>query len=429
MLYPFLTNRTPQILVVCADKYLIMKPSLNEKFIAYLTLISGLSISAIAIYYSVMGLMAIFAAAVIPIIVMGVALEIGKLVATVWLKQNWKIAPLGIRIYLGAAILVLMAVTSMGIFGFLSKAHSDQSLVSGDVLAKIAIYDEKIAVEKDTIETNRKALKQLDESVDQLMLRSTDERGADKAVSLRRSQSKERTRLLNEITTAQKHISSLNEERAPIAAEVRKVDAEVGPIKYIAAFFYGATDQTVLEKAVTWVIITLIIVFDPLAVILLLASQYSFQNFRKIPEETAIEETVEKSTEEPIEETKIENLVVEENPKEEVELTLVEEPKVVEEPVLTLVAEPTLAKTIDQTPPENIRPYLYSSYTVKTFEEPQKEIVAEDIKDAIIVEESTSTYIQNEEQQESGKWQTIINAKEITEEEYFSKVSENQKKQ
>lgn len=394
-------------------------------YIAYLALISGLFLSLISEYYSIVGLMAIFSSMPITIATMGVALGIGKIVSTVWLKQNWNIAPLSIKIYLFSAIIILMMITSLGCFGLLSKAHSDQSLVSGDVLAKIAVYDEKIAVEKDTIETNRKALKQLDESVDQLMLRSTDERGADKAVSLRRSQTKERTRLLNEITTAQKHISSLNEERAPIAAEVRKVDAEVGPIKYIAAFFYGATDQTVLEKAVTWVIITLIIVFDPLAVILLLASQYSFQNFGKIPEETVIEETIEKSTEEPIEEIKIED-----TPKEEVELTLVEEPKAVEEdPVLALIAEPTPAKTIDQTPPENIRPYLYSSYTVKTFEEPQKEIVAEDIKDAIIVEESTSTYIQNEEQQESGKWQNIINAKEITEEEYINKVSENQKKQ
>jgi hypothetical protein len=257
-----------------------MPVTFNEKFIAYLALFSGLFISFIAEYYSIVGFTAIFAAAAIPVIIMGIALGVGKITATVWLKQNWSISPWTVRIYLLTAIAVLMAVTSLGIFGFLSKAHSDQSLVSGDVQSKIAVYDEKIKVAKDNIDANRKALKQMDEAVDQVMGRSTDEKGADKAVAIRRGQSKERTRLLAEIQAEQKTITQLSEERAPIAAEVRKVEAEVGPIKYIAAFVYGDTDSTVLEKAVTWVIILLIVVFDPLAVILLLASQISFQNFR-----------------------------------------------------------------------------------------------------------------------------------------------------
>ena len=263
-----------------------MKITLADKFIAYLALLSGLTISAVAIWYSVAGLVSIFAAAVTPIIVMGVALEVSKLIATVWLKLNWTRAPIFIRTYLLAAIAVLMVITSMGIFGFLSKAHSDQSLVSGDVQSKIAIYDEKLKTEKDNIDANRKALKQLDESVDQVMGRSQDEKGAEKAVAIRKSQQKERGRLAQDITDSQKKITALNEERAPIAAEVRKVEAEVGPIKYIAAFIYGDNpDANVLEKAVTWVIIIIVIVFDPLAVILLLASQYSFQWFRQAKEE------------------------------------------------------------------------------------------------------------------------------------------------
>lgn len=258
-----------------------MKPTTNEKFIAFLALISGLAISVVAEYYSILGLTAIFAAAVIPVVIMGIALGIGKISATLWLKQNWELSPWPIRIYLGVAIMVLMLITSMGIFGFLSKAHSEQSLVSGDVLAKVSVYDEKIKVSKENIDVNRKALKQMDEAVDQVMGRSSDEKGADKAVAIRRSQQKERTRLLAEIETEQKKVTALNEERAPIAAEVRKVEAEVGPIKYIASFIYGDTEQAILEKAVTWVIIILIVVFDPLAVILLLASQYSFAQFRK----------------------------------------------------------------------------------------------------------------------------------------------------
>jgi len=258
-----------------------MKTTLNETVIAYLALLSGLALSGVAVYYSVAGLTAIFSAAVIPIIIMGVALEVSKIVATVWLKQNWSIAPLTVKTYLCVAIAMLMVITSMGIFGFLSKAHSDQNLVSGDVTAKIAVYDEKIKIAKDNIDDNRKALKQLDEAVDQVMGRSNDQKGAEKAVTIRRSQQKERTRLQEEIQTLQATVGQLNEERAPIAAEVRKVEAEVGPIKYIAAFVYGSTDETILEKAVTWVIILIIVVFDPLALILLIASQISFQMFRE----------------------------------------------------------------------------------------------------------------------------------------------------
>lgn len=267
-----------------------MKINLSDKIIAYLALLSGLTISAVAIWYSVAGLVSIFAAAVVPIIVMGVALEVSKLIATVWLKLNWSKAPVFIRTYLLIAIAVLMVITSMGIFGFLSKAHSDQSLVSGDVQSKIAIYDEKIKTAKENIEANRRQLKQMDEAVDQVMARSTDEKGAEKANAIRRSQQRDRASLAKDIEANQKLIASLNDEAAPIRAEVRKVEAEVGPIKYIAAFVYGDNpDANVLEKAVTWVIIIIVVVFDPLAVILLLASQYSFQWFRKQEEQPEVE--------------------------------------------------------------------------------------------------------------------------------------------
>jgi hypothetical protein len=180
-----------------------------------------------------------------------------------------------------------MLITSMGIFGFLSKAHLDQAVPTGDIAAKVAIIDEKIKTERDNIEAARKALTQMDATVDQTIARSSDEKGADKAVALRRSQQRERTALQNEIAAAQKKISAYNEERAPIAKDLRAVEAEVGPIKYIASLIYGENpDANVLEKAVTWVIIIIVFVFDPLAVILLLASQYSFAWFRKEEETT-----------------------------------------------------------------------------------------------------------------------------------------------
>jgi hypothetical protein len=173
---------------------------------------------------------------------------------------------------------MLMLITSMGIFGFLSKAHSDQSLVSGDSQAKVSIFDEKIRTSKENIDANRRALKQMDEAVDQVMGRSADEKGAEKAVQIRRSQNKERARLISEIDTEQKTVAKLNEEAAPLRAEFRKIEAEVGPIKYIAALIYGDNpDANILERAVRWVIILLVCVFDPLAIMMLLASTESLK--------------------------------------------------------------------------------------------------------------------------------------------------------
>ena len=244
----------------------------------YLTLFTALIISLSAAVYSILGLTAIFAAAFWPIVIMGGSLEFGKIVTTLWLHKYWHRAEIQYKVYLCSAVAILMLLTSMGVFGFLSKAHTDQGLVSGDVGAKIAIYDEKIKISRENIDANRKALKQMDEAVDQVMGRSTDEKGADKAVAIRRGQAKERARLLQEIDAEQKKITALNEERAPIAAEVRKVDAEVGPIKYIAALVYGDNPEAnVLEKAVRWVIILIVIVFDPLALTLLLAATKTFE--------------------------------------------------------------------------------------------------------------------------------------------------------
>jgi hypothetical protein len=247
-------------------------------FLSYFTLLTALSLSVVAAWYSILGLTAIFASAVIPIIIMGGILEVAKVTVTVWLHEYWHRCRLLMKCYLVPAVFMLMVITSMGIFGFLSKAHTDQSLVSGDVQAKIAVYDEKIKLAKDNIDANRKALKQMDEAVDQVMGRSTDEKGADKAVSLRRAQAKERNRLLAEIAAEQKKIAVISEERAPIAAEVRKVEAEVGPIKYIAALVYGDNpDTNLLERAVRWVIIILVVVFDPLAIMMVLAATESMK--------------------------------------------------------------------------------------------------------------------------------------------------------
>jgi hypothetical protein len=245
---------------------------------AFLLAISGLTLSAVAIYYSVIGLTAVFAAAFWPIVIMGTTLEISKLVAASWLKAYWEKIPVSMKVYMTMAVVVLMVITSMGIFGFLSKAHLDQNIVSGDVQGKIAIYDEKIKTERENIDAARTALNQMDAQVNERLSRSTDDRGAERAVQIRRQQQAERTRLQNDISRSQGAIAKLNEERAPIAAEVRKVEAEVGPIKYIAALIYGDNpDANILEKAVTWVIMIIVFVFDPLAILMLLGAQMTYK--------------------------------------------------------------------------------------------------------------------------------------------------------
>ena len=243
-----------------------------------LTLATALIISISAAYYSILGLTAIFASAFWPIVILGSSLEVGKIVSTLWLHKYWLRAEIQYKIYLSAAVAILMVLTSMGVFGFLSKAHLDQAVPAGDIQAQVQIYDDKIRTQRDNIEAARKALRQMDEAVDQTMSRSSSEQGADKAASLRRSQARERTNLQNDISRAQGEIVKLQEARAPVASQARQVEAEVGPIKYIAALIYGDNpDANLLEKAVRWVIILIVIVFDPLALTLLLAATKTFE--------------------------------------------------------------------------------------------------------------------------------------------------------
>ena len=267
----------------------------------YLLFITALSLSAVAAYYSIMGLVAIFAAAAIPIFIMGSLLEASKLVVASWLYRTWKEIPILMKSYFTFALVVLMLLTSMGIFGYLSKAHLDQAIPSGDVQAKLALIDEKIKTEKENINAARKAITQLDQQVDQTIARTTDAAGADRSIAIRRGQQGERNKLLTEIGTAQTKIAKLQEERAPIAAEVRKVEAEVGPIKYIAALLYGDNPETdLLEKAVRWVIIMIVIVFDPLAVLMLVAANWQMKKDAGIIKPAMASSSIDTNTVEPI---------------------------------------------------------------------------------------------------------------------------------
>jgi len=244
----------------------------------FLTFLTAIALSGVAGYYSVIGLAAIFPGSYLPVIIMGSVLEASKLVTVSWLYNNWKQCPILIKTYLCMAVTILMLITSMGIFGFLSKAHLEHSSDNAPLLNKLAILDEKIKTEKENVDANRKILKQYDEIVDQTMGRTTDEKGTDKAQAIRRTQQKDRSRILQEINQSQTTIAGYSEERAPLSNELKKTEADVGPIKYIAALLYSETvNVDILDKAVRLVILLIIVVFDPLAVLLLIAANMSMR--------------------------------------------------------------------------------------------------------------------------------------------------------
>jgi len=178
-------------------------------FLGLITLLTALTISGIAAFYSIVGLTAIFAGAFWPIVIMGGALEAGKVVTALWLHYNWDEASYKLKAYLVPAVVILMLITSMGIFGFLSKSHLDQGVPTGDIQAQVSLFDEKIQTQRENIDSARKAITQLNGAVDQLLARSTDERGASKAAALRRSQARERNLLQKDIGAAQKKITAL----------------------------------------------------------------------------------------------------------------------------------------------------------------------------------------------------------------------------
>lgn len=264
----------------------------------YLMLLIAIALSAIAAYYSIMGLAAIFAAAVIPIVIMGSALEVAKLVCASWVYRNWNTAPATIRYYLAIAVVVLMFITSMGTFGYLSKAHIDQTLVGSDNTVQLQVLDEQIKSEQRRIDNAQRSLSALDRLVDQS--------DTEAAIKLRSSQRRERVRLLAEINAASASIKDLSVQAAPLRKELKQIVAEVGPIKYIADLVYGESSQDTLEKAVRGVIILIVIVFDPLAVVMLLAANHGLQNRRDPVIEEFIEEVSKPSKRVKKEETEVE---------------------------------------------------------------------------------------------------------------------------
>ena len=251
-------------------------------FTILITFLSAISISVIAAGYSIIGLSTLFAGAVIPIIAMGSALEVGKLVAASWLYNNWrnKLVPKTIKAYLTFAVVVLIFITSMGIFGFLSKAHLDQVQPTSSNNIKIELIDKQIDQQQKIIDRSNKTLTLLDSALEKYV----DMEYVTRGLKEREKQKPERDALTLAINNASNEIAKLTTEKATLELEQDKIEAEVGPIKYIAELIYGEQAKDHFDKAVRWVIIVLIFVFDPLAVLLLIAANISLRS-RKVAKE------------------------------------------------------------------------------------------------------------------------------------------------
>lgn len=246
--------------------------------LASILFLSGLFISSVAAYFSILGLTTIFPGSVTAVVLMGVALEIGKLVSASWLYRSWKKINLLLKTYFILAVLTLSFVTSIGIFGYLTKAHIEGTQGLDNNSEQISLLDEQIIIERENIQMQRTALSQLDIAVQNL---SAKENTTERAISVRNSQRRERTNITSSITESNKKIQELQQQKSVLNVGQRKLETEVGPIKYVAQLVYGSDDSSTIEKAIQLLTLILIFVFDPLAILLLIAANFQLKERNK----------------------------------------------------------------------------------------------------------------------------------------------------
>ena len=242
--------------------------------LALIVLGVALAISGVAAFYSIVGLMAIFSASALSIAVMGSVLEVGKLATASWLYQNWKKVPRFLKYYLTGAVVILMFITSMGIFGYLSKSHIDAGTGTSELYVKLERLDSNIESERKSISRAEGQLEKLDFALE----RYIELNAVSKGLRKRDEQKPERDALSQTVDESQDKIDIYLDERAEIQLKIKSFEVEVGPLKYISALLFGENESVnYLDKAVRYVIILLIFVFDPLAVLMLIAANMSLK--------------------------------------------------------------------------------------------------------------------------------------------------------
>ncbi len=259
-----------------------------------LLFISGIAVSVVGAYYSILGLAALFAGAYWAVITMGVTLEIAKLVTVSWLYRNWNLdlLPQSIRAYLLSSVLMLMFITSIGIFGFLSKAHLDTAAPNTGNRLLVKNIERQIDSEKKAITGAQKIIDQLDTALDKVI-----DKDADKGLIERQKQTTERNRVNNIIANSSKKITDLSNQKLKYDKDQLAIDKEVGPFKYVAEILFGDADDGNLDRAVRFIIICLILVFDPLAVLMLVAVNVSIKEYQRNKGIKNKEEDLEKKIE------------------------------------------------------------------------------------------------------------------------------------
>ena len=246
-------------------------------FFGLLTLLVALAISTVAAYYSIVGLMAIFAGATTAIAIMGVVLEIGKLVCASWTFQNWKTSPFTIRSYFIVAVVVLMLITSLGIFGFLSRAHITQSSPTALLVERIERINLKVNQRQTQINRYQGRLDTLDQALQRYIELGAISKGLSKIGAM----DNETNLLKTKISNLETEIDGLTDKKYGLKTELNLAEVEVGPIRYVASMIYDDVSESQLEEAVRWIIILLIFVFDPLAVVLVIAANISLRDYRR----------------------------------------------------------------------------------------------------------------------------------------------------
>ena len=252
---------------------------------AILTLLSALTLAGVAGWFSIVGIMSIYAGAPLhAALVMGIVLELAKLVTTSWLYRNWKFADWKLKLPLIYFTIALMLATSIGVFGFLSKSHLEQGAATVDNTAKVERLDQQINREKSVILDNEKVIGQLDATVNSFIGKDR----ADRAVSVRKTQAPQRKQLRDDIDASQKKIDVYSDEKFKLTSEVRALSLEVGPIRYIAELFYSdSVDETKkIESAVKIFTLLIVSTLDPLAVILLIAANHTIMRRQNEEKET-----------------------------------------------------------------------------------------------------------------------------------------------
>jgi len=246
-------------------------------FFGILTLLTALAISSVAAYYSIIGLMAIFSGATTSIAVMGVCLEIGKLICASWTFTNWKTSPFVMKTYFIGAVIVLMFITSLGIFGFLSKAHIQQSSNTILMESKIQRIELKITQRQKEIGRHQSRLNILDKAFEKYISLGAVTKGFQKIGEME----SDTTLLKTKIQGLENEIDNFTDEKFDMKTEINLAEVETGPIRYVASMLYDDVSERELERAVRWIIILLIFVFDPLAVVLVIAANISLRDYRK----------------------------------------------------------------------------------------------------------------------------------------------------